>query len=295
MGAVRDIVVAAFADAKASTKGWWRANCPFCPSRVHKADKKRSFGIRPAEGVYHCYRCGTSGKVGPLTLDDVQQAQAEKREVEPEPADIGPPEGYVPLGVEPGRSAAVFTMARQYLGRRKLTARLVRELQIGACLTGRYRGRVIVPVLAEDGAWLGWVGRCWTPNPWLPYIYPSGMRKGEVFFNEAALHVQTDDPVLVVEGVFDALAFWPNAVALLGKASDDQKAALEVAARPVAVVLDGDAHDEGFALAMLLRAMGQRAGAVRLPPRVDPDEVPKAAVLAAAKDAVLSAACRVVL
>jgi DNA primase len=77
----------------------------------------------------------------------------------------------------------------------------------------------------------------------------------------------------VVEGVFDALALWPDAVAVLGKPSDQQVDALINAKRPVVIVLDGDAWLEGKWLAARLCLRGKRAGHIRLPPGVDPDEV----------------------
>ena len=92
-------------------------------------------------------------------------------------------------------------------------------------------------------------------------------------FNEAALAEVTDEPALVVEGPFDALAYWPQAVAVLGKPTEPQMLTLLRAVRPVVVVLDGDAWQEAEMLAWRLRFEGQRAGWVRLPPMVDPDEV----------------------
>jgi DNA primase len=132
---------------------------------------------------------------------------------------------------------------------------------------------VVVPILSPDGEWLGHVGRSWQKDAELPYLYGKGLQRRETLYNAAALNVQTDKPVMVVEGVLDALALWPDAVAVLGKPSEPQIWALADAARPVAVVLDGDAWSEGEALAMTLRLEGQRAGSVRLPPKTDPDEV----------------------
>jgi DNA primase len=149
------------------------------------------------------------------------------------------------------------------------------KAQIGVCLEGQQAGRIVVPVLAPDGLWVGWVARIWTKKGHLPYVYPRGMQRGSVLYNQAALLVKTEKPVLVVEGVFDSLAYWPDSVAVLGKPSGPQVDALVASKRPVAVVLDGDAHDEGTALAGILQIEGQRAGDVWLPPGKDPDEIDK--------------------
>jgi len=92
---------------------------------------------------------------------------------------------------------------------------------------------------------------------------------------------------MVVEGVFDALALYPNAVAVLGKASEAQMEALQESKRPVVIVLDGDAWQEGWAMAARLKFKGQRAGSVRLPPKLDPDEVDPAWLQEEVKKALL--------
>jgi DNA primase len=141
-------------------------------------------------------------------------------------------------------------------------------------LAGRYHHRIIIPVMGQENEWLGWVGRAWVKNADRPYIYPPGEWRGTTLYNHAALRVESDEPAMVVEGCFDAHAVWPDGVAVLGKPSEWQVDAMCEAKRPVAVVLDRDAWREGSSLAYLLRARGVRAGAVRLPPVLDPDEVP---------------------
>jgi len=255
-------------EARHSSSGWSRANCPFCPSLLGKVDRKQALAINMGNGCFVCFRCGTTGRM----RDDEYQRQ----EVAPDTAafSMDAPEGYLALCEEPARSAMSAAPARQYLRSRKLTQESIwAEAKIGACLSGRYDGRVIVPVLSSDYAWVGWVGRVWFKQADRAYSYPRGMKRGDILYNHAALLRETDTPVIVVEGVFDALAYWPDAVAVLGKPSDTQVYALASARRPVAVVLDGDAWQEGEVLAMKLRLEGQRAGSVKLGPRIDPDEV----------------------
>lgn len=266
-----DMVLNALSRAAPSKGGWYRTNCPFCDARTGKPDRKRAFGILLPLGKFHCFKCGVAGKLRDVP-DDIRRLPAPSRE---DIEAFDPPEGYLALGTQPGCDALVTGPARRYLRSRNLDERLWKEAGIGACLKGKYEGRVIVPILGSDNEWLGFVARAWTKTAERPYLYPKGMLRGEILYNHAALLVETETPVMVVEGVFDSLALWPNAVAVLGKPSGTQIEALAAAKRPVAVVLDGDAHQEGWALAMRLRLMGARAGSVRLPPKVDPDEVEK--------------------
>jgi hypothetical protein len=145
------------------------------------------------------------------------------------------------------------------------------------------------------------VARLWAPSPdGLPkYLCARGSWRGQSIYNHAALLEQTDDPAIVVEGVIDAISVWPCGVALLGLSGGtrdgagrvasrgmptvEQVDALSLARRPLAVVLDGDAWEEGEATALQLRLLGARAGYVRLPPRTDPDEVPASWLLEEAR------------
>jgi DNA primase len=100
------------------------------------------------------------------------------------------------------------------------------------------------------------------------------MARGEIVYNVRAAWLG-EAPLFIVEGAFDALALWPDGLALLGKPSPPQIELLVECSRPVVVVLDGDAWEEGWALAQRIRFRGKRAGSIRLPPCTDPDEVPR--------------------
>lgn len=252
-------------------KGWIRANCPVCEMRLGKADSKRSFGFNVKTLRFECYRCEVKDYLGRPPEDYTQFTDA-MDDAPAAPTFLDPPEGFCELGTEPGRTAMMLGDARDYLAARGLSEQMIYEARIGACSRGYWAGRIIIPVLSPEGAWLWYVGRQWWKGGDKPYLYPQGGRQG-CLYNSAALLVETEEPVLVVEGCFDALAYWPNAVAVLGKPTDDQLDALASCKRPVAVVLDGDAFDDGWAFAMRLRLAGQRAGSVKLPPRIDPDEV----------------------
>lgn len=269
--------------ARESVDGWYRMDCPLCASRVGKEDHRQSFGVRSDSGYYHCFRCGAAGFVRGSTLQELpprQHAASQGRSV------MSAPPGFTLLGSGPGRTSMVLADARRYAARR-VPEELWSPLQVGAVPEGYYAGRIIIPVLDEDGRWLGWVGRDWTGLAERPYVYPSGMRR-EALFNAAELRRATEEPVLLVEGVFDAIAYWPDACAFLGKPTRAHLEAVSCAVRPVAVVLDGDAHREGWTIAQRLRIDGVRAGSVRLPARVDPDEVDVERLRAVAREAIES-------
>jgi hypothetical protein len=250
----------------------YRILCPFCTSsKTGRADYSMNVGA--ATGVFHCFRCDERGKLRAPPDADLAELEQAEREAE-QPDEVGPPEGFIPLGHEPGLSAESLAEARAYAAKRFITPELARTLRVGAVLDGYYAGRLILPVLDADGVtWRGWVGRDWTGLADKPYLYPRGMPRGKFMFNHGALWDATDDPLLIVEGVLDAIPFWPDAAAVLGKPSNDMVEDMERAERPLVICLDGDAWREGHALALRLQLAGRRAGALKLPPRKDPDEL----------------------
>jgi DNA primase len=234
-----------------------------CEERTGKADRKGSWSVSLTTGYWSCWKCGASGRL--RDFDAPLPAVAEPSPMVP----MALPAGFLPLGHGDGRFAEVTRPAREYLARRGVGLTTIREGNIGAVPDW---GRVVLPISAPDGTLRGWVARAYIPTD-RTYLYPKGFRRADTLYNEACLDVATDVPVLVVEGVFDALACWPDGVAVLGKPSGWQVSRLVAARRPVVVAFDGDAWREGWALAMHLRLQGQTAGCVRLPPGVDPDEL----------------------
>ena len=270
----RDLVEAAYLNHGGETSVWARLCCPLCDARTGKEDKRSSLSVNTETGYYQCWKCAAKGWVPSIgdgrPLRD--SGLPPKTETQDAPV-ITPPQGFLPLSGH-GLTAVATADARRYLTGRGLPPRVWEEVGIGCVLSGYYAGRVVVPVRDAAGVWRGWVARSWLPNPERKYLYPKGMVRRWAVFNSAALQVETSTPALVVEGVFDALPYWPDAVAVLGKPTRAHMDMLFSARRPVSIVLDGDAWRESWALAGKLRLAGRRAGFVRLPPGDDPATVP---------------------
>lgn len=288
MSAARDqLIASAVAGKPVTKKGYVRCACPLCELREGSPDRKRSFGLNVSSLWYECYRCGVVGRMD-TRPEDFEGLELEDR---PEVEGIdGPPDGFLYLDEEPAYSSRCFAPAWDYLlgdtplGR-GLTEEQVSRAAIGVCTWGKFQGRVVVPVFDTEGKWAWYVGRAWTKKAEKPYLYPSGGRRG-ILYNHGAILVETDAPVLMVEGAFDAIPYRAadgaddvDACAYLGKPTEFHLLALEDAKRPIVHVLDGDAHAEAWAITMRLRLAGKQAGTVRLPPRIDPDEVDRERLL----------------
>lgn len=264
-----DLAYYALQEARSSLSGWWRSNCPFCIYEVGKIDKKSSLSIHISSGFYSCWRCGTKGRI-----DNDDFVPIEVSDESPKIERINPPEDFTLLASGDGLKSLALKPARRYLAKRKITKQIADNAKIGACIFGDYASRIIAPVIATDRkTWLGFSARDWTDKAYLRYKNPVGMPRGTLLYNHIALLSDADTPVIAVEGIFDALPYWPDVVAFLGKPSNWQKEALKQSKRPIVIVMDGDEHELGWSVALELQLAGIKASSIRLPPKQDPNDV----------------------
>lgn len=264
-----DLVASLVGVAGPGSDGFRRVQCPFCPERVGKVDRKSCLSASLSTGWWRCWRCAKRGRLP--GFEGLPSAALPQREEAPAVTVRAPRAWYPLFEGDPGET---LQPAKRYVQRsRGVDPQVGRAAKIGACAAGRYYGYVVVPVLDEVGDWLGWVARAWGQSE-RPHDSMRGPWKRSVLYRQDLLLEETEEPILVVEAAFDAIAHWGRAVAVMGKPSAEQLDALAAARRPVVLALDGDAWLEGVAYALRLRLMGQRAASVRLPPGADPDEMP---------------------
>lgn len=283
MSYVDNTIADAIARYRPNHAGWIRVQCPICPERKGSRDRGTSLAIKPATGEVMCWRCGFETRVDRNGATGASEfTPSDSKNDAPE---IGLPDGFTELASENGRTARVLRPAREMLIRRRVPEALWGPLGAGACLDSwyRYKGldgeervlrvrRCVVLPIRSDGRLKGWVARTWTKvSP--KYKNCPGLQRGQLLYNQSCLAEATSEPALVVEGVFDAIPYWPNATACLGKPTENQVRIMLQTKRPIVVCLDGDAHEEGEMLALRLRFEGIRAGFVRLPPCEDPGSV----------------------
>lgn len=276
---VDDIRVAAIRRAVELTgtrEGLWgnlATCCPFCEERAGKVDTeyKLTFKLQgetkdgkplsPENAVYSCYRCGSKG------YGDFSWLEAPEVKVEEVIPDLGPPEGFTLLK-DCSRSVTMHNYVDHFLQRGVLEQ--AAKVGAGGCATGFYRGRVIVPYTDARDRWLGFAARTIIGQD-RKYLYPRGMNRRDALWGVRYLPADKQ-PVLVVEGVFDALPLFPRAVATLGKSVTEQQLyAIAALKRPIIPCLDGDAWEEAQQLGLRLKMAGAEVPAwAHLPPMEDP-------------------------
>lgn len=275
-----ELITQMVARAKPSSNGFIRANCLFCQLLLNVTDTKMSWAYKVAEGWWYCARCRSRGTdhyalqgLGPEKLPKEEKVHPSEWQA--------PPESYTPLWKDHGLTGGSCRMARKFLEKRGVGPEKWERWRIGCCPSGKFIGRVIVPVLAAnpDDAWLGYIGRAWQKKHDLPYRYPRGMPRGEYLFNGHILYEKTERPAFLVESAFDAIALEPDAAAVMGKPSAYHVSIAMESRRPIVWVLDGDAWQEAVAwrdrmrMAAMIAERTLPVGVCILPPGKDPDEV----------------------
>lgn len=275
----RRIVEDALSHVPAGTAG--RAGCPLCEAVRGRRDVKKSLYLH-ADGGWVCFRCNATGWLpgtGPRAGADYAMRTVPMPVADPSAeAWRRPPPGFLPLYEDPGDTLPGLDAHRAYLAWRGLDARVLREARVGGVRGGKLGARVVVPVFAPGGAeWWGWSARLIGPPRWegeFTYRTPEAMPRTRLLYRQEILTVETSAPVFVVEGALKALHLWPHAVATLGKLTADQLRLLTSARRPVVFLADGDAWGPTEPYTAALRAYGLSAGALRTPPKTDPNDYP---------------------
>lgn len=161
------------------------------------------------------------------------------------------PKEYIPLWKQ--SNSIIRKHALSYLERRGVTPAEILKYQIGYCEEGSYKNKVIVPSYNENGILNYFVGRS---------FYDGGIKHKNVDVSKDVvgfeMMVNWDLPIVICEGVFDAMAIRMNAIPLFGKSpqSELQKRIIEKNVRKVYIALDSDAFKNALSFAEKLMNTG---------------------------------------
>jgi len=173
------------------------------------------------------------------TWDDLRerlgQSDAAVAEFERQAVELPLPAEFVAYGAE--------SRVPAYFAKRRITPQTARAYGMGYCKTGKYANRLVVPV-SYAGKNYGFVARAMWPvtdKRERKYLNADGMLSSLVLFNlaQAARYAH----LIIVEGVFDAVAVGPNAICTLGVSVSDRQLELLslTGARTITVMYDSDA------------------------------------------------------
>lgn len=198
--------------------------CPIC----NPADRlKRKLSIRITDGWYHCWVCGISGKsffslFKKIFPDAIQNSeisflfedhkfQADRTLSQLEPDKVLLPDEIFLVGSNDTKDPDVIQV-RNYLKSRGLTKSDMFRWRICATRSGQLRRKAIIPSFDIDGELNYYVARSIDESP---YKYTNAKKhKTEIIFNE--IDIDWQKPIILVEGVFDAIKSPENTIPVLG-------------------------------------------------------------------------------
>ena len=215
----------------------------FCPKCNHH---KRKLNVNTLNGYYHCWVCNFSGKSFKSLLNKIKapaefypvlcKIKASKHVETHKEKLLCLPDEYKPL--YKNTNSVIQKHALSYCFKRNLSAYDIIRYNIGYCEEGFFANRVIVPSYAANGELNFYCGRD---------VFDCRMkyRLCDSTKDIIGFEMLTDfnQPITIVEGVFDAFSVRYNAIPLFGKTLSNKLKIKLMAQKPprVNVLLDNDA------------------------------------------------------
>ena len=177
------------------------------------------------------------------------------------------PESFKPLWN--GGDSIVKRHALNYLQSRGITEEDLLKYNIGYCDEGKYSNRIIIPSYDSDGKLNFYVGRDFYSST-LKYLN-SFTSKNVIGFD---LFINWSEPIILCEGVFDAIAFKRNAIPLFGKTVSKklEKKIIEYQVKTIYLALDNDAIKDSIKITQKFINEGITVKTIMLKEK-DPSEI----------------------
>jgi hypothetical protein len=253
--------------------------CPVCNHRKPKLE------INLGSEDYNCWTCQpptkgkslyslfkklnvSSDKLKELSLYSKFKTKGENQSNEVIP-DVKLPDDFKQLT---GNITSIIARhARKYASNRGITEDELYKYNVGYCETGRYANSIIIPSYDNYGKLNYFVSRSFAEDAFRKYDAPR-CNKNEIVGFEYLINWKV--PVILCEGVFDAIAVRRNAVPLFGKTISKALMIKLVQSdvKTVYVALDNDAMKDAMKHCETLLNLGKEVYLVELEDK-DPSDL----------------------
>ena len=145
---------------------------------------------------------------------------------------------------DPFDKSIVKEHAIRFLRKRGITKEDITRYNLGYCQSGKYNNRIIIPSYDSKGQLNYFVGRDFYSSNF-KYMNPPNVAKDVIGFD---LYVNWSLPIILVEGVFDAMSVKSNSIPLFGKTILPKlyKKIVEKKVKDIFIILDSDAFDDAI-------------------------------------------------
>jgi DNA primase len=231
--------------------------CPFC----HHHKKKLQINLKTQK--WHCWVCDAKGKriqrllkrlhVDNRKLKKIYEVYGDdyivySKDTEDEKVELRLPNEFQSLLKEPKGLNPLFRKVREYAQERGITEEDIRKYNIGYCDSGHYTNRIIIPSYDMDNRLNYFIARSVFSEEKFKYKNPPVSKNVIMFENQ----INWNEPITLVEGVFDAMAVKRNAIPLLGKFVPKKlnDAIFKNGVKSINILLDEDAQQEALRYTM---------------------------------------------
>jgi len=275
-----NVVNSVLGTGKSTSKGNYAYHCPFC--NHHKPKLEINFSENDkGENPWHCWTCNKKGK-SLVTLFKAIHTDPDKiKELKPylkiSSSDITQikssilklPKEFKPL-INISDNDIVGKHALNYIKKRGITEDDILKYNIGYCEGGKFNKMIILPSYDATGKLNYFTARNFDKTSSLKYKNPDVSRNVIPF----ELFINWNTPIILCEGMFDAIAIKRNVIPLLGKniQSTLMLKLVTSAVKKIYVALDRDALKEALQFCEQLINEGKEVYLVDLDGK-DPSEL----------------------
>ena len=242
---------------------------------------KRKLQINTQTGKWHCWVSNVGGrnffqlfkKVSATKeqFDELVELVGENKfyriKEEDKKSIVKLPDDFKPLWN--GTDGIVKRHALTYLYKRGITDEDIIKYNIGYCDSGLYSNRIIIPSYDSNGKLNFFVGRDFYSGKMKYKNSPTS--KDIIGFD---IFINWNEPIILCEGVFDAMAFKRNAIPLFGKTVSRslQKKIIEFGVKTLYLALDNDAISDTIKMTDMFMNEGIEVKVMLLKDK-DPSEI----------------------
>jgi DNA primase len=274
LGAVENVLGKSYKRAKDN----YAFTCPFCNHRKPKLEINLNTNDK-GENPWECWVCETKGrtirsllkqlKISGPQAQEVLQYIKKGEEVEYQVVKtIELPKEFQPLFSAPTTSFSA-NIARKYLYDRGITDNDIMKYNIGYCIAGEFNDRIIIPSYDQNNQLNFYVARAFNRS-YAKYKNPEVSKDIIVFENL----INWNQPIIICEGVFDAMAIRRNAIPILGKNISKAllKKIVSSKVKEIYIALDKDALKKAVKFCEQFISMGKKVYLVDMEEK-DPSEM----------------------